>query len=140
MKSHKQFKKIKQLALVATTLTTSTIVPLLAGLLPAAQATPVTARRANDFVESVCVNTHLGYLDTPYGKYDTVKQKLLDLGVRHIRDGGTGKDFIAKTKELGRLGIKTTYIISPDNCVTANSSYWATPPAYNITYFVRLRQ
>lgn len=105
---------------------------------PAFAAPAKAAKPANAFVDSICVNTHWHYDNTPYGQnYNAVKQKLVALGVRHIRDGGTGNDFIAKTKELGRLGIKTTYIMSPDNGVTANSSYWATPPAYNITDFVK---
>jgi len=137
MQAHKQFKKIKQLALVATTLTSSTIVPLLTGLLPAAQATPVTARRANDFVESVCVNTHLGYLDTPYAKYDTVKQKLLDLGVRHIRDGNMRDDIIKKYQDLATVGIKTNFIMNPVDGTAPNSSYWMKEPGYMITDFVK---
>lgn len=31
-------------------------------------------------------------------------------------------------KELGDLGIKTTYIMSPDVGIVANSSYWAVAP------------
>jgi hypothetical protein len=44
-------------------------------------------KRAGDFVDSVGVNVHLGYADTPYGHRDIVKAKLLELGVRYIRDG-----------------------------------------------------
>lgn len=137
MQARTQIKKLKQLALVATTLTTSTIVPLLAGLMPAAQAAPITARRANDFVDSVCVNTHMGYLDTPYGKYDTVKQKLLDLGVRHIRDGGMRDDIISKYQDLAKVGIKTNFIMNPVDGTAPNSSYWMKEPGYMITDFVK---
>ncbi len=96
------------------------------------------AKPAYAFVDSICVGTHWSYYDTPYGQnYNGVKQKLVALGVRHIRDGGATKDVIDKLKELGRLGIKTTYVMYPILGVTANSSYWATPPAYNITDFVK---
>lgn len=137
MQPHKQLKKLKQLALVAATLTTSTILPLLAGLTPAAQATPVTAKRTNDFIDSICVNTHLGYLDTPYGQYDTVKQKLLDLGVRHIRDGSSRDDVIKKFQDLAAVGIKINYIMNPTEGTAPNSSYWVKAPGYMITDFVK---
>lgn len=56
-------------------------------------AAPVkAAKSAFAFVDSICINTHWGYDDTAYGqKYNAVKQKLVDLGVRHVRDGGTKK-------------------------------------------------
>src|SRR4028119_590406 len=56
-------------------------------------AAPVNAAKsAFAFVDSICLNTHWSYYDTPYGqKYNAVKQKLVDLGVRHVRDGGTSK-------------------------------------------------
>jgi hypothetical protein len=38
-------------------------------------------------VESVGVNVHLSYADTPYGRQDAVRNKLLELGVHYIRDG-----------------------------------------------------
>ncbi|HEV2769635.1 MAG TPA: hypothetical protein VGV40_05560, partial [Solirubrobacteraceae bacterium] len=45
------------------------------------------ARSAGSFVESVGVNTHLGYDDTVYGRsWPVVRDGLVELGVRHIRD------------------------------------------------------
>ncbi len=105
---------------------------------PAFAAPSKAAKPAYAFVDSICVNTHWYYDDTPYVQnYNAVKQKLVALGVRHIRDGGTGDNVIAKLKELGRLGIKTTYIMNPDSGIAPNSSYWAADPAYNITDFVK---
>lgn len=54
---------------------------------PPPPVTPPATMRADDFVESVGVNVHLGYAETPYGRQDIVKGKLLELGVRYIRDG-----------------------------------------------------
>ncbi|MUL35703.1 hypothetical protein [Gloeocapsopsis dulcis] len=106
-------------------------------LLPV-QAAPVTAKSADSFVNSMCVNTHLGYTDTPYVRqYNTVKQKLVEMGIRHIRDGGSREDVIAKMKDLAAVGIKTTYIMNPQAGVAPNSSYWATAPNYNINDFVK---
>ncbi len=99
---------------------------------------PKAAKSAYAFVDSICVGTHWSYYDTPYGQnYNGVKQKLVNLGVRHIRGGGASNDVIAKTKELGRLGIKTTFVMAPNNGVTANSSYWADNPSYTINDFVK---
>ncbi len=101
-------------------------------------ASSKAAKPASAFVDSICLTTHWAYYDTPYGSsYNAVKQKLVDLGVRHIRDSGTSDDVIAKIKELGRLGIKTNFVMIPVEGVTANSSYWAAKPAYNIVDFVK---
>jgi hypothetical protein len=54
---------------------------------PRASAPKSGTMRAEDFVRSVGVNVHLGYADTPYGRLDAVRDKLLELGVRCIRDG-----------------------------------------------------
>ena len=53
---------------------------------PSAQAA-VQAREADGVVESIGVNTHLGYTDTPYNSFSTVRQRLQELGIRYIRDG-----------------------------------------------------
>lgn len=96
------------------------------------------AKPAYSFVDSICLNTHWSYGDTPYGtKYDTVRQKLVALGVRHIRDGGASADVIRKMKQLARQGIKTTYIMNPNVGVAPNSSYWVTQPGYKVVDFVK---
>ena len=115
MQSQNKLNKLIKLAVVATTLTASNILPIVAGAIPSAQAVSVTAKRSNDFIDSICVNTHLGYADTPYGsQYSTVKQKLVELGVRHIRDGGTKSYVIDRFKDLAAVGIKTNYITRSD--------------------------
>lgn len=138
MQSQKKLNKLIKLALVATTLTSSNIAPIIAGAIPAAKAAPVTAQRADAFVDSVCVNTHLGYDNTPYGtQYSTVKQKLVDLGVRHIRDGGTRSDVIAKFKELAAAGIKTNFIMNPTDGVAPDSSYWVNGQYYQVNDLIK---
>ena len=43
---------------------------------------------ADHFVDSVGVNVHLHYDGTPYrDQFDLIKSRLLELGVRHVRDG-----------------------------------------------------
>ena len=50
----------------------------------------VAARKADEFVNTIGVNVHLSYFQTPYGTAwsSVVKPKILGLGVRHLRDGG----------------------------------------------------
>jgi hypothetical protein len=76
------------------------------------QAAPETARRANDFVDSIGVNTHLYYDSSVYyQKYATlIKPKLVELGVRHIRDGAVRNQngYMDRLRELEKLGIRFT--------------------------------
>ena len=56
-----------------------------------------SARPADAFVDYVGVNTHLGYSDTTYGDYEGIlKPRLLELGVRHIRDGTFNSEVLCK--------------------------------------------
>ncbi len=76
-----------------------------------AQAAPETARSADNFINSIGVCTHWSYPDTPYGfAYEGVKQKLLESGIRHIRDG-----FSPRLMELGKAGIKVAVNLDMDN-------------------------
>ncbi len=60
-------------------------------LIPLPDPLPTQARSADAFVNSIGVNVHLSYFQTPYGKGwdDIVKPKLIASGIRHIRDGAT---------------------------------------------------
>ena len=76
---------------------------------PAAEAEP--ARPADAFVDFVGVNTHVGYADTTYGDYEGIlKPRLLELGVRHIRDGTFDSDVLRKYLDLGKHGIRLLLI------------------------------
>ncbi len=71
-----------------------------------------TARPADSFVDSVGVNVHMSYNDTPYGDQARVADRLAELGVRHVRDGVVpGRpDQWAALEALGRRGIRSTLI------------------------------
>jgi hypothetical protein len=72
-----------------------------------------TAKSADAFVNSVGVNIHLHYTNSPYGNFAAVKTALANLGIRHIRDGLTDTTLTAHYEhlnELGKLGIKSTLI------------------------------
>ncbi len=80
----------------------------------------------------------MGYDDTPYGtQYNTVKQKLVELGVRHIRDGDTKSFVFDRFKELAAAGIKTTYIMNPTVGAAPDSSYWVNGTYYQINDLIK---
>lgn len=72
------------------------------------------ARSANSFIDSLGIVTHLRYTDTSYGRYsDVVEPRLLELGIRHIRDGGNDPQLFEKLNRLGNLGIRSTFVSDP---------------------------
>jgi hypothetical protein len=78
-----------------------------------AGAAPMPARPSDAFVESVGVNVHLGYTDTPYREEAAVRDRLLELGVRYVRDGIAQKrpDVYRRMRELARHGVRTNLIV-----------------------------
>ncbi|MGI0485803.1 hypothetical protein ACN4EK_10225 [Pantanalinema rosaneae CENA516] len=81
-------------------------------------ATPVTARSADDFVHSLCVTTHWSYTDTPYAqRYPEVKQKLVQSGIRHVRDGL----YQDRAQDLGKQNIRMTVVADVPNYANGDS-------------------
>jgi hypothetical protein len=96
---------------------------LLSGL-PAAEEPaphiPEKARSADAFVDSLGVNVHLGYSDTVYYRFEElIKPKLLELGIRHVRDGLRldRKDVIARLTILAENGIRSDLLVNPKEAV-----------------------
>jgi len=80
-----------------------------------AQANIKQARSADSFVDSIGINTHLNNQGRIYDTgYDTIiKPKILELGLRRIRDNVTltsQKAYYTRVNDLGQAGIKFTYI------------------------------
>ncbi len=78
------------------------------------------ARSTTDLASSVGVNTHLGYSDTVYWqKWPLIRQRLIELGVSHIRDGTfaagypgiIGPGVAARYNELNAAGIKGNLLV-----------------------------
>jgi hypothetical protein len=89
---------------------------------PAAAALPVLAPQpaapAAALRDSVGVNIHLSHVSTPYNNFAAVKSALLELGVRHVRDGAcAGCTWLfPRMRELGAAGVRFTMIAgSPRN-------------------------
>jgi hypothetical protein len=93
----------------------------LSGSLPnTAGGTAANPASASGFVDSIGVNVHLSYFDTAYGDFASLERKLLELGIRHIRDGACGGCIEQQDRlvALGAAGIRATLIMrqpgSPD--------------------------
>ncbi|MGI4787522.1 MAG: hypothetical protein ACRYFS_01585 [Janthinobacterium lividum] len=73
-----------------------------------AQAAPEQARSADSFVDSIGVNTHWNYPDTPYGsEYARVKQLIVASGIRHVRGE------FSRARDLAASGITTMVCLGP---------------------------
>jgi hypothetical protein len=73
----------------------------------------VAAQSARAFGDSVGVNTHIGWSDTPaYSNFDAVSARLRELGVRNIRDGlcATCVEWVSRLQRLGAMGIRANLI------------------------------
>jgi hypothetical protein len=82
----------------------------------------LNAFSADDFVNSIGINLHLGYWDTPYGAgyQSIIKPRLIDLGVRHARDVGTVvsddswmQSVYGRMQDLAASGIKFDLVMLP---------------------------
>lgn len=85
----------------------------------AASAVETPARTSDSFVDSIGVNTHTFFSDTVYhSRFSTVKQRLAELGVRHVREElmPDRSDQYERLRELAGIGIRSTLIMGdPDD-------------------------
>lgn len=89
----------------------------------AAAALPqVQARPADSLVESFGVSIHTNYLDTPYADTARVKNALVDLGVRHVRDNlnMSVPQAYPAMREIASAGIRF-------NLIMGRPGSWQTP-------------
>lgn len=110
---------------------------MLSASVSATPTSPRRARSAASFLDSIGINTHIHYYDTAYGNFSLIKQRLQELGVRHIRDGGSDPTWIQRINELAGVGIKSTIVVDPNIGVGPNHSYSNAPPGYSITQLVK---
>lgn len=90
----------------------------LLGSLLAQGNSQVNARQAGEFIDSLGINVHLASTATTYGSYDQIiKPRLIELGVRNLRDEIKLNDVNLETKisQLGSLGFKFQLISNPPN-------------------------
>ena len=80
----------------------------------AAAATETAPAPADSFVDSIGVNTHTAYDWTAYGSgFDLVKQRLSELGVRHIREVLVPEkpEQYERLNELAAMGVRSTLVL-----------------------------
>jgi len=99
---------------------------VLALVLPADLAAQQTVA-ADRFVDSAGVNVHLHYANTLYwDQFPLIKNRLIELGVRHVRDGlidTTWRHYYDRHNALGEAGIKGAFIIGPHDSVELMAQY-----------------
>jgi hypothetical protein len=81
---------------------------------------------SDSIVDSVGMNVHLHYTNTPYANFPLVQSLLTDLKVRHIRDGvvdTTWAEYYKRHNALGKLGIHCLYVTSPKQSDALLASY-----------------
>jgi hypothetical protein len=87
------------------------------------------AIEADRFVDAAGVNIHLHYDNTPYRtQFALIKQRLQELGMRHVRDGlidTSWQGYYDRLNELGDIGIKSTLIVTPEQ----STDVWIQYPA-----------
>ncbi|HEY1987105.1 MAG TPA: hypothetical protein VGG85_16945 [Terracidiphilus sp.] len=91
--------------------------------LPAFAEKPISADTVAD---SVGINVHLHYTDTPYANFNLVQALLADLRVRHIRDGvidTTWDEYYKRHNALAKQGIHCLFVTSPKQSDTLLASY-----------------
>ena len=83
------------------------------------------ARSTESFIDSIGVNVHLGYDNTPYMKYDDIiKPRLQELGIRHIRTNihkAFNKKAIKRVKDLANIGIRSVIVTNPSILTSTES-------------------
>lgn len=104
------------------------------------QAAPEIARPADSFVDSIGVNPAVAQ---DLSNADKTEQKLLDIGIRHIRWSESSDRSIAWMQGLARHGIKTMLLedsnlgVSPDNTFfTRVPTFDGSPHGYTLHDFV----
>jgi hypothetical protein len=79
--------------------------------------------QADSLVDHVGVCVHLSYLRTPYGDFDNlVRPRLLDAGIRHLRDGaltgggyGPDHEYYRRMRALAEDGLKFSLVVPDQN-------------------------
>lgn len=86
---------------------------------------------ADGFVDSIGVNVHLAYTDTPYyTAFEEVRASLHQLGVRYVRDNVVGiphlyrsDDIPSRWRALGRDGVRTLLVSNMAIAATEVAAY-----------------
>ena len=75
---------------------------------------PAPASPARDFHDSIGMNVHVSYFSTAYGNFTKVRERLNELGVKHLRDGACATCTLQQDRQrlLADDGMKFTFIMA----------------------------
>jgi hypothetical protein len=91
------------------------------------------ATAAAAFVDSMGVQTHISYIDTPYGNWQGVMNELVRLGVRHVRDAlPLTPTFVKNHQQLAAAGIRCTCGFAIDKEIAAEQIVQAAHAASDV--------
>lgn len=77
------------------------------------------SRPAAAFIDSIGVQTHINYVDTPYAHWSRVREELVRLGIHHVRDAlPMSSTFVEDYRELGAEGIRCTCGVTTTDVLT----------------------
>jgi hypothetical protein len=91
---------------------------------PTPSTTGEQTHTADAFVDTIGTNVHLHYLDTVYGNYALIRQRLIDSGIRHVRDGADlttdavyNNLAVGHYADLATVGVKVDLIVDPRSSI-----------------------
>jgi hypothetical protein len=91
---------------------------------PIPSTTGEQAHAADTFVDTIGTNVHLHYLDTVYGNYALIRRRLIDSGIRHVRDGADlttdpvyNNLAVGHYADLATVGVKVDLIVDPRSSI-----------------------
>lgn len=88
----------------------------------------MASRAAYEFVDSVGVNTHIGYTDRTYWDFPMLAATIADLGIRHLRDGQPSfSDFLNPQSTAGIVTTRMQALIAAGVKLTLISGYAVNP-------------
>jgi hypothetical protein len=91
------------------------------------------AASAAAFIDSIGVQTHINYVDTPYANWQQVLDEIVRLGVHHIRDAlPMTPTFVSNHRQLAAAGIRCTCGFAMDKKLTAEDIVQAARTASDV--------
>jgi hypothetical protein len=93
------------------------VATILASAVTLSAQVKVQARATDRFIDSMGVNVHMEYTNSPYGNYLAINERLGELGMRHFRDeiNNPTDSFVDELNTIGTLGYKLCGLIEGGN-------------------------
>lgn len=105
---------------IAAGLAVAALIIGLSGLPQTTAMAAAPAVPANALIETMGVAVKVHYASEP--AYQVIKSKLGELGIRYLRDGGSGEDYYQRVRELSqRGGFKWTMVMDPRDGFTGDN-------------------